>query len=513
MKKFLFVLLTAGLLFHTYTYAQVGEIDLKELDKYIENARSEWQIPGMAVAIVKDGEIVFAKGYGMRNLETNKKVDEHTLFAIASNSKAFTSAALSMLVDEGKLNWDDKVVKYLPWFELYDPYVTQNITVRDLLCHRSGLYTFSGDLLWYYTNYSKKEVVERAKYLEPRYGFREHYGYQNIMFSAAGLVLEEITGMSWEEYIEQHFFDVLNMSNSNTSVSQLNVDGNVAIPYHVTPDEEPIALNYLSWDNCAAAAAINSSVHDMAQWIKFQLNSGKLGEKQIISEEQIWETRKMHTPQPVSKYAFESQPLTKFKGYGLGWAIYDFNGKKVINHGGGSDGMISKVAMIPEENLGLVILTNSINYLPSALTNQIFDMYFGIEGDDWSEKYLAYYKNSVEREKQRITDLNENRIKNTKPSFDTEAYIGTYNDEAYGNIEIMKNAEGKLELHFDPAPGLIGDLEHYHYDVYTVKLRDNSLPIGTVQFFMNEKGEINKLKIDIPNPDFYFDEFSYTKVK
>ena len=488
-------------------------IDLKKIDKYILDAQKEWNIPGMAVAIVKDNKIIFSKGYGLRNVEKKSKVNESTVFAIASNSKAFTTAALSILVDEGKLNWEDKVVDHLPWFKLYSPYVTQNITVRDLVSHRSGLYTFSGDLLWYHTNYSSEDVVRRAQFLKPRYGCREHFGYQNIMFSAAGLILEKISGMSWSKYIKQNFLDPLSMKSSNTSVKDLDLNGNTAIPYHVEPGKKPIAVEYMNWDNCKAAAAINSSVADMAKWMIFQLNGGKLDNKQVISEKQIWEVRKMFTPTPISKQAFVNNPNIHFKGYGLGWNIFDYNGKKVINHGGGSEGMISKVAMIPEENIGIVILTNSINYLPSALTYQFFDMYFGNEDKDWSTLYLGHYKSGLEREKERVRKLKENKITGTKPSFNLNKYKGSYTDIAYGTA-LIENKNGKLVLKYKPAPDVIGDLEHYHYDVFTVKLRNlPSLPIGTVQFFMDEEGEIKSMKVDIPNPDFYFNEFDFIKDK
>jgi len=509
MKKIILALFLSILVLPNIIFAQ--NIDVKKLDKYIENARQEWGIPGMAVAVVKDGKVILAKGYGYRNVETKKKVDKNTLFAIASNSKAFTTAALAILVDEGKINWEDKVTDYLPWFKMYNPYVTENITIRDLVSHRSGLNTFSGDLLWYYTNYSTEEVVKRSQYLKPKYGFREHFGYQNIMFSAAGLIIEEVTDKTWQEYIQQTFLSPLKMKNSNTSITKLKLNKNIATPYHVGIDGKPIAINYLNWDNCEAAAAINSSVADMVKWINFQLSNGKINGKQVISEDQIWEVRKLTTPTDVSRGSFVRNPNIHFNGYGLGWNVYDYNGKKVINHGGGSDGMISKVAMIPEENLGLVILTNDINYLPSALTYQIFDMYFGNEDKDWSKKYLEYYKNNLKEDAERDAKMETERIKNTKPSFDLTAYTGKYTDKTYGSVSVEVE-NGKLVLKYLPAKGLIGDMNHYHYDVFTIKLRDlPSLPTGTVQFAMDEKGKIKSLKVDIPNPDFYFDEFDFVK--
>ena len=487
------------------------DIDVKKLDKYIEAARVKWEIPGMAVAIVKNGKVIHSKGYGLRNVAKKTKTNEHTLFAIASNSKAFTTAAMGVLVDEGKLNWEDKVIDHLPWFKMYNPYVTQNMTVRDLVAHRSGLYTFSGDLLWYYTNYTTEEVVRRAQYLEPSYGFREHFGYQNIMFAAAGLVIEKITGKPWSDFIKETFLGPLGMKNTNTSIKELDLNGNVAIPYHVVPGVKPLAENYLGWDNCAAAAGINSSVDDMAKWMIFQLNNGKVGEKQLVSEKQIWEVRKLATPTPVSKGAFANQPNIHYKGYGLGWGIFDYNGKKVINHGGGSEGMISKVAMIPEENLGIVILTNSINYLPTAVMYKALDLYFGNPEQDWAAEYLKYYHNSFTQEEDRLKQMELDRAENTKPSFDLSEYVGTYTDKCYGTAKIELN-DGKLVLKYDPAPGVVGDLAHYHFDVFTVRLRDiPSLSKGTVRFIMNEKGKVMSMKVDIPNPDFYFDEFDFVK--
>ena len=511
MKKILIALFMSIIVLPSTILAQ--NIDVKKLDKYIENARQEWGIPGMAVAVVKDGKVILAKGYGYRNVEAKKKVNKNTLFAIASNSKAFTTSALAILVDEGKINWEDKVTDYLPWFKMYNPYVTENITIRDLVSHRSGLNTFSGDLLWYYTNYTTEEVVKRAQGLKPKYGFREHFGYQNIMFSAAGLIIEKVTGESWQNHIQKTFLTPLKMKNSNTSVTKLDLHKNVATPYYVGMDKKPIAINYLNWDNCEAAAAINSSVADMAKWITFQLDNGKINGQQVISKKQIWEIRKLTTPTDVSLNSFVDNPNIHFKGYGLGWNVYDYNGKKVINHGGGSDGMISKVAMIPEENFGLVILTNDINYLPSALTYKIFDMYFGNEDNDWSKQYLEYYHSSLKRGDERDMKMEAERVKNTNPSFELTAYTGKYTDKTYGSVSVeIENNE--LVLKYIPTNGLMGDLKHYHYDVFTIKLRDlPALPTGTVQFSMDEKGNVKSLKVDIPNPDFYFDEFNFVKEK
>lgn len=256
----------------------------------------------MAIAIVKDGDVVLAKGYGVRDVNEHGAIDEHTSFAIASNTKAFTVAALAILVDEGKINWDDKVTEYIPWFKLYSPYVTQEMTIRDLLSHRSGLKTFSGDLLWYGTTYSRDEVIKRAQYLEPKYGFREHFGYSNIMYLTAGQIIPAVTGMSWDDFVTERIFEPLGMNRSNTSITYLKGMENVAMP-HNNVDGKEIAISYLNWDNIGLAGSINSNVSDLCNWIKLQLNNGIFNNDTIISRKSINEMRSPNTLQRVSEGA------------------------------------------------------------------------------------------------------------------------------------------------------------------------------------------------------------------
>ncbi|MCB0762930.1 MAG: beta-lactamase family protein, partial [Flavobacteriales bacterium] len=299
-------------------WADAQTKQIKNIDKYIEASRVAWNIPGMAVAIVKDGEVILSKGYGVRNVDNQLPVDDHTLFAIASNTKAFTAAALAVLVDEGKITWEDKVKDHLPYFELYDPYVTMNMTIRDLLCHRSGLATFSGDLLWYGSNYSREEVITRAKYLEPVYGFREHFGYQNIMFLAAGQIVSEVSGMTWDEFIKVRFFDPLGMNTSNTSIGAFTRDSNVSSPHN---DRNGVnhAIDWVNWDNIGPAGSINSCVSEIAQWIKLQLGNGTLDSVQFWSEQRTREMWTVHTPNSISSWSASNYPSKTFAGYGLGW--------------------------------------------------------------------------------------------------------------------------------------------------------------------------------------------------
>ena len=249
----------------------------EKVDKYIEKAYKDWKIPGMAIAIIKDDKIIFEKGYGVKEINKPGKVDKNTMFGIASNTKAFTASAIGILVDQGKLNWNDKVIKYLPYFKMYDDYVTNNFTISDLLSHHSGLKTFSGDLLWDATSYNRKEIIERIQYLKPKYGFRAHYGYSNLMFLVAGQIITEVSDTNYDDFLKYHFFKPLKMDNTNSSIKYQNKE-NLAIP-HVEKNNKIIPIKYISWDNIAPAGAINSTVDDMAKWIKLQLNQGKLVNK------------------------------------------------------------------------------------------------------------------------------------------------------------------------------------------------------------------------------------------
>ena len=364
---------------------------LAELDNYIEHARQDWKIPGMAVAIVKDGKILLAKGYGKRHFQKKERVDKDTLFAIASNTKAFTAAALSILVDEGRLDWQDKVRKYLPYFQLYDSFVSAEMTIEDLLCHRSGLGTFSGDLLWYETSYDPVEVIKRARYLKPDFGFRAGFGYSNIMFMAAGEIVASISGKTWRGFVEERIFKPLQMDTTHTGVGKLKYFTNVAIPHVVSLDGVTVTVAYTTSEQIGAAGSINSSVYEMARWLKMMLAQGEWQGKQILSRKGICKMWSMHNVIKVSESRKKLFPSNHFRGYGLGWGMEDYHGRKIICHGGGLDGMISRVMLVPEEKLGIVILTNSINSLPPALGYRIVDAFFGVPDKDWSQYYLERF--------------------------------------------------------------------------------------------------------------------------
>lgn len=489
------------------------QVDLAALDAYFAKAQQEWPVPGLSIAIVKDGEIIFEKGYGVREVDGEAPVDEHTLYAIASNSKAFTSASLAQLVDAGELSWDDRVLDHLPWFRLYDDYVTQEMRIRDLLSHRAGLGTYSGDLLWYGTPYTAEEVVRRARFLEPAYSFRAGYGYSNLMFIAAGEVLRAVSGVGWPETIEEKFFGPLGMTRSVTSTDDLPGMDNVASP-HKYDRGETRPIEWYNWDAMGAAGGVISSVHDMAQWMMLQLDGGQRDGVRFFSEAAQREMWKVHNPLAVSPGYQQRYPSTHFRGYGLGWSLADYLGRKITTHGGGYDGMYSQVMMVPEEGLGIVVLTNAMTGIAGTLTYRVLDAYLGGEERDWSAEALPGWESSRVRFHARQDRAEEERVPNTSPSLGLEAYAGTYSGDMYGDATIEVE-DGHLVLRVLPNPDLVADLEHLHYDTFIVRWRKDLAWFGkgTAHFELDASGRVHELELDIPNDDLWFDELELERIR
>lgn len=483
---------------------------LNELDEYYEQARQDWEVPGLAVAIVKDGEIIFEKGFGVRNIEGDEPVNENTMFAIASNTKAFTSASLAILVDQGKINWDDKVTEYLPWFKMYDPYVTENMTIRDLLTHRSGLATFSGDLLWYGSDYSREEVVRRARYLEPVYGFRAHFGYSNIMYIAAGEVIHAVTGKTWDDFVKENFFDPLGMNRTITTTRVLPEYENVAAP-HTTFEDNVIPIEYLNWDNVAPAGAIISSVDDVSQWLMLQLNRGVHGEDTIFTPQRSHEMWSQNTVLGVSEFSEKNWPSMFFKSYGLGWSLSNYLGHKIVGHSGGYDGMISYSCLVPDEDLGFVILTNKNSSLYYPLVYKTLDVFLNGGDKDWSAFMLDLINKNEEREEKQQEKKAEERVPNTIPSLALEDYTGTYGGKLYGDAKV-ELVDGQLVVQFVPSPKFRGQLSHWHFDTFKITFTEfPSLPKGMCTFVLDADGKVSDMKINVPNPDFDFTELKFHK--
>ncbi len=460
-------------------------------DDYVTNALKEWQVPGLAIAIVKDDRIVLAKGYGTRELGKTLPVDERTLFAIGSSSKAFTAAAVAMLVDENKLKWDDPAIKYLPGFQLYDPYATRELTVSDLLSHRSGL--TRGDRLWYGTANSRSEVLRRIRYLKPSWSLRARFGYQNIMFLAAGEVISSVTGKTWDDFLAERIFTPLGMKDTSTTIRSFSNSNNVATP-HAKIEEKVQIVAWRNIDNIAPAGSINSNVVDMAQWLRLNLGGGVYQGKRLLSSGAI---KEMQSPQTVIRLEGPMErlyPTANFLTYGLGWFLSDYHGQKVVEHGGAIDGMRALVAMMPEEKLGVVILTNLHGtILPQALMFRIFDFYRGTPERDWSAEMLKTVKALEEQAKDAEKKAEAERVNGTAPSMAIEKYAGKYESEMYGeaNVEVEN---GKLVARF--GPNFTGDLEHWHYDRFRVKWRDPIQGKGFINFRLNPQGKIDQLNIE-----------------
>ena len=507
-KTFQKTLHLALLVVTTTLFAQTPQ-QLHYLDTYFEKSLKEWQIPGMAIAIVNADSIVFSKGYGFANLEKKQPVDGNTLFAVASNSKAFTATAIAKLVEEGKLNWDDKVIDFLPYFRMYDDYVTNHFTITDLLCHRSGLKTFSGDLLWYGTTLSAEEIIRGQEYLKPTTEFRTTFGYSNIAFLAAGKIIEKVTGESWQEYVQQQFLSPLQMNRTLTSTRQLQNTDNVSVPYFLEGNKNhPLA--WLNWDNIAPAGALISSANDFAKWLQLNINKGTFNDKQYFSTTSLTTLTTPH----VNFSIRENEQNNTYRGYGLGWDVQDYEKTKIVSHGGGYDGMISKTFFIPEKRLGVVILTNNLNYLPSALTNKILDVLLTDTFDktDWSAKYLEYRTKQDVVTKMEQENMESERGTLGKNPLPIADFTGIYKDKMYGTVTV---SEKNNILHFtmDKTPIFYADLKHWNNLIFTFRfpMHLSSLPTGKMQFTTNENSKITGLKIVVENPDFDFTEFDFVK--
>jgi CubicO group peptidase (beta-lactamase class C family) len=456
----------------------------------IVKALDEWQVPGLAIAIVKDDRVLFAKGFGVRKLAEAAPVDADTLFAIGSTTKAMTAATLAMLIDEGKLAWDDRVTKHLSGFELYDPAVTRELTVRDLLCHRSGLPR--GDGLWYGTRYDRAEVLNRVRHLKPESSFRSKFGYQNIMYLAAGQVTGAVAKTSWDDFIKERLFLPLGMKGTNTSVTALSNGGNVATPHQKADD----ALGPLPWrniDNIGPAGSVNSNVNDMAQWIRLQLGNGTFEGKRLVSAAAVEEMRSPQTIVQLSDDIKARFPVTHFFSYGLGWMLRDYQGKLLAEHGGGIDGMTSQVALVPEEKLGVVILSNrGGTALPSALSHHVFDRFLGVTGRDWLAEDLKSQNETERKNKETKAKEEAARVKDSKPSLALEKYAAQFTSELYGRARVACK-ENKLSMERDGR--FAADLEHWHFDTFRAKYQDKALEPQLITFELDSAAKVAALEL------------------
>ena len=510
--KFRSIFLIAVLtLFTSQAFTQKSKVDLKKLDKYYEQVVKEWGIPGMTVGIVKDGELIFSKGYGVKEEGKNDKPDGNTLYAIASNSKAFTSAIMAQLVQEGKLKWDDKVRDHLPYFALYDDYAAENATIRDILSHRIGLGTFSGDAIWYQSDLTSEEIIKRIKFIEPAYEFRAGYGYSNLMYITAGEIIKTITGKSWSQNVKERFLDPLGMSRTITQLAKLDEVGNYATP-HRLEEGKNIPIGWVNWEEIAATGGLISSVEDMAKWMIFNLNNGIHHGDTLLtpaSRNMVW----MPHNNFYMNHTKPNDTETHFRSYGLGWSLSDYRGRMLVAHTGGYDGFITAVNLMPDEKLGVVVLTNGTKSPIGAVSRYTLDAFTGGNKKDWSADYLKRVEANKARDT-RIADRKAARVTGTEPFLPLEAYTGTYYTDTYGNITVAREGD-KLTLNFEHSPALNAKLAHWHYNIWEIKWNEPSawFSFGTIQFTLDNNLNVTGIEFDVPNDDFWFEELNAKRVK
>lgn len=488
-----------------------SDVDLKALDQYFEKMVKDWDLPSASIGVVKDGELIFTGNYGTLEVGKNQKPNENTLYAIASNSKAFTSAIIGMLVQEGEIDWNDKVKTYLPYFEVYDTWVSDHATIRDLLSHRIGLGTFSGDNIWYKSDLPAEEIIKHIKYVPQAYEFRDGYGYSNLMYITAGELIETVTDKSWGENVKERILDPLGMDRTISSLDDLNEKGNFASP-HARKDDKNYAIPWTKWENVAATGGLISSVTDLAKWMTFNMNNGIIGNDTLLSKKtrnMVWTPHNNFTVDHTSPNDF----VTNFRSYGLGWGLRDYRGKMMVSHTGGYDGMITAVTLIPEEKLGVVVLTNGVKSPIMPATYYALDQFLGVEDvKDWSSEGLKNANERAERDT-RISYRENNRVMNTKPMTAPEKFIGDYESKIYGKISVERK-DGKLKLNFSHSPLLSATLTHWHYDVWKINWDHPQawFSFGTIKIETDNNMKVKGFDFDVPNEDFFFNELKPKKI-
>lgn len=484
------------------------EIDFGKFNSYVKKAMRDYSMPGLAIGVIRHGDIVFQQGYGVNKIGEDQRVSTNSMFGIASLSKAFTAASIGMLVEDGKLNWDDKVIQHLPNWKLNDPIVTNMMTIEDLLCHRSGLKTFDGDLLWYGSNYSRQEIITRIQHLPLSFEYRNGFGYQNIMYITAGEVIAKVSGMTWDKFVDTRILNPLGMAQTVSSITQYKENTKIAYPHLKGKPQE--LLNY---DNSGATAALNSNLVNMLTWAKFWLNNGVHHGDTLLKPSTVEKIFSLETPLNVS--GFDKSIGTHFKGYGLGWFLMDYNGKKIVHHGGGLPGYITKVALVPEEDMAIVILSNDMSSICTALMYRILDEAFGKDNQrDWSKDFSSYANRSDSLSQVKVEQQNAARKQGTTLSAPIESYAGTYADKYYGNATVTVEGKGKkarLKLVLEPAKKLFtATCDHWQDDTFVFKFNDQFLPRGFANFKI-ENGRVTGFTIDLPNPDFHFSNLDFVK--
>ncbi len=481
----LFIFVGNNILFSQSTEKQPSFIK-DSIDVYVENSLKTWQIPGVAICIVKDGKVVLMKGYGVKELNKTDKVDENTLFLIGSNTKAFTGTAMAMLENDKKCSLNDKVVKWIPDFTMKDSWVAKELSLTDILCHRIGMETFQGDFMYWSSDLTSKEVIKKFGLLTPMYDFRTKWGYTNAGFLIAGECIKSISGDTWADFVKKNIFEPLDMKRTIALTIDMSKQQNIATA-HTMVSGSVIVIPYANIDNLAPAASIFSSVNDMSHWLLCQLNNGKYEGKQVISSAVIKKTR---YPQSIVGRKRTPFNTSHYELYALGWELCDYEGKEIVSHTGGVNGFVTSVTLLPEENLGIVVLTNTDqNAFYEALKWEVIDSYLNLPYRNYSKLYYNYFKGNMDEENNMVNVWRDSVKMNVKPIVELDAFKGKYTNKAYGNISISKD-KNKLIMSFEHHSKLKGTLEYIGNNRFLCTYNDPCFGIKVIPF----KIENNKIK-------------------
>ncbi|MBE0677955.1 MAG: serine hydrolase, partial [Bacteroidales bacterium] len=505
--------LVSLLLFSALVVAAEGQpLSPKQIDRLTERVLKEFNVPGIAVAVVKDDKVINMKGYGVRSVATGAKTDENTLFAIASNTKAFTVAALGILIDEGKLTWDTKVIDIIPEFRLYNPYVTEDFRIRDLLTHRSGLGLGAGDLMMWPDSamFTVADIIHNLRHLKQTSPFRTKYDYDNLLYVVAGEVVTRVSGTRWEEFVETRIMQPLGMTGSSASFKGLKEKSNI-IDAHVPVNGKLQVAAKQENRLHNSSGGIYSNISDMSKWVIMQMNHGRYGpnlEKQIFTDEVH---REMWTPQTIRTVSSDTPYRTSFASYGLGWYLTDINGYLQVYHTGTHSGIVTRMTMLPELRLGIIVLTNQQEEAAhEAITNVIMDSYLGITGNDW----VGILKQKMLKDKadaQEITDrvwaTVEARRRESYAETDPQTFVGIYSDAWFGDVVIYEES-GTLRFRAVKSPKLRGEMFHYTANTFIIKWDDRTMDADAFAVFaLDREGKPSAITMEAVSPltDFSYD--------
>lgn len=466
---------------HSISAAQTAVPD--NFEQWVLDGLEEWNIPGITVGLVKDGEVIFTQGYGIQKLSSDEPIDEHTQFGIASVSKHMTATALGILVDRGEIDWDDRVISHVPWFQLSDAHATATVTIRDLLTHQVGVGRILGNRLQFMTERGAEELLYRMRYHDFEEPFRSGYVYSNTMYTLAGHIIKEVTGQEFGEFLESELFGPLGMSRTVSSINDLD-EQNAAWP-HQEIEGEVVEIERRNWDNAAPAGGVNSTARDMASWMKFQLGTpGSFNGIELVSAETM---QAIQTPKVAQNIGTVTAAQNSY-GYGL--SITDFNGYRQLSHGGATDGFNTVYMLFPELELGVIVITNTFSSFQQAVARTLIDHHMDTEADtDWNRLYRENYLNRYDRAMERREEFEAKRATGTQPSKSPESYSGIYKDDLYDNAEVFLD-DGQLSIRFWDDENITADLEHWHYDTFRIIWRNPALREDFLTFRLGIDGRV-----------------------